>query len=124
MKGYYLTCGLLRIHLPRARAVQVSASRFKSVKALGAVVGTLQRIQMLAILIILCCSQQLKAAVVPAASVGYNDVKSAILSAVEGDTVKIPPGSAVWPDHILIDKGITITGAGTNAADASQLTVI
>ena len=35
------------------------------------------------------------------------DVKAAILSAHENDTVKVPPGTASWTSTLIITKGIT-----------------
>ena len=39
------------------------------------------------------------------------DVKAAILSAHENDTVKVPPGTASWTSTLIITKGITLQGA-------------
>jgi hypothetical protein len=49
---------------------------------------------------------------VTAASPSYADVKAAVDSAVSGDTVKVPAGSATWTDRLIITKGIYLFGAG------------
>jgi hypothetical protein len=42
-------------------------------------------------------------------------VQAALNQASAGDTVNIPAGSATWSGSIVINKGITINGAGTNS---------
>ena len=50
--------------------------------------------------------------VIRAASPSYTAVKAAVDSAVSGDTVIIPAGSATWTDHLIITKGIYFIGEG------------
>jgi PKD repeat protein len=49
---------------------------------------------------------------ITAASPSYADVSAAINSAVSGDTVIVPAGSATWTDHLIITKSIYLIGAG------------
>jgi hypothetical protein len=55
---------------------------------------------------------QVEAAVVRAKSVLLTDVRSAVDSARDGDTVIVPPGTASWTSTFTITKGITLQGAG------------
>ena len=48
---------------------------------------------------------------VEAKTPGLADVKAAIVSAHENDTVKVPPGTASWTSTLIITKGITLKGA-------------
>ena len=50
--------------------------------------------------------------VITAASPSYADVKAAVDSAVSGDTVKVPAGTATWSTRLYITKGIYLIGAG------------
>jgi hypothetical protein len=52
------------------------------------------------------------AATVSAATCARADVSTAITSAADGDTVRIPAGSCTWGSGISTSKGITILGAG------------
>ena len=52
-----------------------------------------------------------KGGTVEAKSPALGDVKLAIGSAREGDTVIIPPGEASWTSPLVITKGITLKGA-------------
>jgi len=45
----------------------------------------------------------------------YGDVARAVDRASAGDTVFVPPGSALWTNVLIITRGITFTGAGTNS---------
>ena len=54
---------------------------------------------------------QAKGATVEAKSAALADVKSAIASAHEGDTVTVPAGEASWTSTLVITKGITLQGA-------------
>ncbi len=47
-----------------------------------------------------------------AASVSLSDVKAAVASAQNGDTIVIPPGTAIWTESLAINKAITIQGQG------------
>jgi PKD repeat protein len=50
--------------------------------------------------------------VITAASPSYADVSAAVNSAVPGDTVLVPAGSATWASTLVVTKGISIIGAG------------
>jgi hypothetical protein len=52
-----------------------------------------------------------KGATVEAKSPALADVKSAIASARDGDTVMVPAGEASWTSPLVITKGITLQGA-------------
>ena len=58
------------------------------------------------------------------------DVTKAIGSAVDGDTVIVPAGTATWTAKLAITKGITLKGqttvasAGTSSPTATDLTII
>src|SRR5688572_13496595 len=55
-------------------------------------------------------------ATINAASLSSADVQTAINSAVDGDTVQMPAGSATWSTMVTwTGKGIHLKGAGTNA---------
>ena len=50
---------------------------------------------------------------VRASSPSYEDVRAAIASAKEGDTVAVPPGVGVWGKKpMTVVKAITVQGAG------------
>src|SRR4051812_3679459 len=57
----------------------------------------------------------LGAAIIPAASAATNDLAKAIAAASNGDTITVPPGTAVWTSPITCSKAVTIAGAGVNA---------
>jgi len=50
--------------------------------------------------------------VITAASPSYADVSAAVSSAVSGDTIIVPAGTAVWNNQLFITKGIKLIGAG------------
>ncbi len=50
-------------------------------------------------------------ATVEAKSAALADIKSAIASAHEGDTVVVPAGEVSWTSPLVITKGITLQGA-------------
>ena len=52
------------------------------------------------------------AAIITASSCSFPDVESAVKSASDGDTVLVPAGESVWTDSIVIDKDISLIGAG------------
>src|SRR5262245_41144261 len=52
------------------------------------------------------------AATLTAANCSLSAVQSAISSAVSGDTVIVPAGSASWTAQLTISKGIKLQGAG------------
>lgn len=52
------------------------------------------------------------AATIQSSSVAYSDVSNALASAVSGDTIRIPAGSAVWTNSLTVRHGVSIIGAG------------
>lgn len=58
------------------------------------------------------------ATTIPAKSCSYVDVKAAYDAADEGDTILVPPGSAVWTNALTITKGIKLFGAGSGCPDS------
>jgi hypothetical protein len=50
-----------------------------------------------------------------AASPSFADVSSAVASASSGDTVRVPAGTAVWNNQLVITKGIKLMGAGIDS---------
>jgi len=67
---------------------------------------------MLAATLILGFSRFTGAATVNANSVLQSDVGSAISTAVDGDIVTIPAGTAVWTGTLQVNKAVTLQGAG------------
>jgi hypothetical protein len=68
-----------------------------------------------------------QAATINAASPSLVDVTTAIASAVDGDTVIVPAGTASWTAGLVITKGITLMGQTTTnpvAKTADDQTVI
>lgn len=54
-------------------------------------------------------------AIITASSVSRDDVAAAVSSAVDGDTVIIPSGTATWTNGLsIVEKAITIKGAGSD----------
>src|SRR5213075_25756 len=49
---------------------------------------------------------------IAAASVGYDKVAAAINQAEQGDTVTVPAGTATWTKPLVVNKAITLQGAG------------
>ncbi len=58
-------------------------------------------------------SSAAQARIINAASPSLADVRSAIASAADGDTVIVPAGTASWTSCLTITKGITIQGQTT-----------
>ena len=54
-----------------------------------------------------------QATMINARSPSLTDVRTAIASAADGDTVIVPAGTAVWRDALTITKGITLQGQTT-----------
>jgi len=54
----------------------------------------------------------LHGAIIAAPSVAYDKVSAAINQADPGDIVTVPPGTATWSKPLLVDKRITLQGAG------------
>jgi len=71
------------------------------------------------IAIFVAAGGQAKGATVEAKSPALADVKSAIASAHDGDTVMVPAGEASWASPLVITKGITLQGA-TSIAGSSK----
>lgn len=68
------------------------------------------------IALFLMASVPVRAATIHAASVALADVNAAVASAVTGDTVIIPSGTAIWTSGLVFaGKGITLQGSGTNS---------
>jgi hypothetical protein len=79
-----------------------------------------RRLAALAILaagLILIDMEQVESAIVEATSVSFQDVRSAVSSAHDGDTVAIPAGTASWTQTLIVTKSITLRGANINATD-------
>ena len=58
-------------------------------------------------------SSAAQATTINARSPSLNDVRTAIASAVDGDTVIVPAGTAVWHSTLTLAKGITLQGQTT-----------
>jgi hypothetical protein len=67
--------------------------------------------------LLFAASSSAQARIINAASPSLTDVKSAIASAVDGDTVIVPAGTAAWTSGLTITKGITIQGQTTTNSD-------
>src|SRR5262249_10484663 len=61
---------------------------------------------------------ELRAATITAASVSLVDVSAAVASAVDGDTVIVPSGTATWTSRLVIANAITLIGQTTTDAVA------
>src|SRR5205085_624519 len=68
----------------------------------------------------LAAADQTKGATVEAKSAALADVKSAIASARDGDTVIVPAGEASWTSTLLITKGITLQGSTSIGGNLSS----
>src|SRR6266568_4493975 len=64
------------------------------------------------LLIPLAAAPLTQAATWPSVSVAEADVATAISKAADGDTVTVPPGTAIWSSQLTITKNITLQGAG------------
>ena len=72
-------------------------------------------------------SSAAQARIINAASASLADVRGAIASAVHGDTVIVPAGTASWTSCLTITKSITIQGQTTTNSDngtASDQTIL
>jgi hypothetical protein len=63
--------------------------------------------------LLFAASSTSQAGIIKAASPSLDSVTAAIASAVDGDTVVIPAGTASWTSQITVTKGITIQGQTT-----------
>jgi hypothetical protein len=78
---------------------------------------------LLAATVIFGSSRFTGATTVNANSVSQSDIVAAIGSAVDGDIVTIPAGTATWTDTLQVNKAITLQGAGVGVTiikDAMQ----
>src|SRR5688572_21072380 len=58
--------------------------------------------------------QSAQAATITAQSLSRVDVAAAIQLASDGDTINIPAGTSTWSSPVVVNKGVTLLGAGTN----------
>jgi hypothetical protein len=65
----------------------------------------------------LVASSAAQGAVINATSPSLTDVRRAIASAADGDTVMVPAGTASWTSNLTITKSITIQGQTTTNTD-------
>jgi len=67
---------------------------------------------------------QVEGATISAKSVSFGDVRSAVASPKDGDTVAVPAGFATWTSSLNITKNVTLQGAGAESTiivdDVSQ----
>lgn len=73
--------------------------------------------------ILLSALGQVEAGVITAISPSLTDITRAISSAVDGDLVVVPAGTATWTSTLNITKGITLQGATTITGTTSNPTV-
>lgn len=75
----------------------------------------------LSLVLLLLMVRNAVTATISAASTSYVDVSNAIAVATSGDTVLVPAGTSDWAEYpMLLRKGISIIGAGTNATILSN----
>src|SRR4029077_9786480 len=77
--------------------------------------------------LLFAASSAAQARMINAASPSLADVRRAIASAVDGDTVIVPAGTAAWTSALTIKKGITIQGQTTVNSDTgvcNDLTIL
>jgi len=85
---------------------------------------------MLVMATLLAVLSETKGAIINAASASIVDVTTAVNSAVDGDTVIVPAGTASWTSTLNLSKGITLQGkttvvaAGTASPTVTDGTVI
>jgi hypothetical protein len=72
--------------------------------------------------ILLTAFSHVEAGIINAISASLTDVSSAVASAVDGDTVVVPAGTASWTSTLVITKGITLQGATTTTGLTSAMT--
>ena len=70
--------------------------------------------------ILIAAASHTEGAAVEAKSAELGDVKSAIATAREGDTVTVPAGTASWTSELVIEKGITLQGATSISGDLNS----
>jgi len=64
---------------------------------------------------------KVNAATVNAASASQAHVEAAIATAVDGDSVIVPAGSATWTSRIDVSEELTIIGAGMGRCDSLNI---
>jgi hypothetical protein len=77
--------------------------------------------------LLFAASSAAQTTMINAASPSLADVRRAIASAVDGDTVIVPAGTAAWTSALTIKKGITIQGQTTVNSDTgvcNDLTIL
>src|ERR1700757_3995357 len=67
--------------------------------------------------LLFAASSGAQARMINAASPSLADVKRAVVSAADGDTVIVPAGTSAWTSALTITKGITIQGQTTVNSD-------
>jgi hypothetical protein len=68
--------------------------------------------------LLFAASSELQGRIISATSPSLADVRRAIVSAADGDTVIVPAGTAAWTSALTITKGITIQGQTTVNSDS------
>jgi hypothetical protein len=58
-----------------------------------------------------------------AANASYAEVNACLSAAVDGDTINIPSGSAIWSSTLAINKAVTLRGAGVDQTIITQASV-
>jgi len=95
-----------------------------------ATAGRGRKLSALLVALLFAASGAAQAKIITALTPSLFDVTKAIGSAVDGDTVIIPAGTATWTAKLAITKGITlkgqttVAGAGTISPTATDLTII
>src|SRR5207244_7725578 len=67
--------------------------------------------------LLLAASSAVQARMLNAASPSLADIRRAVASAADGDTITVPAGTAAWTSALTITKGITIQGRTTVNSD-------
>ena len=66
----------------------------------------------LSLALLLSSTVAIRGATIAVDSPSYANVSAAVTQAHDGDTVKVPPGTATWTSTPVISKAITLQGAG------------
>src|SRR5207244_3671243 len=85
------------------------------------------RLSALLAALLFAASGAVQAKTIDALSPSFFDVNKAIGSAVDGDTVAVPAGTATWTDQLVVTKAITLMGKTTTdsvAGTAQDNTII
>src|SRR5207253_7304874 len=67
--------------------------------------------------LLFAASSAVQARMINAASPSLADIRRAVASAADGDTITVPAGTAAWTSALTITKGITIQGRTTVNSD-------